>query len=375
MRVWFITGVTGFVGGEVVRRILQRSDDRVIGLIRAASDGALHTRRQKLLHSLMGIGLEPDHFDRFEAVRGDITKPGLGLAPEDRQRVVVEVSRIVHSAASVRFDLSLEDARKHNYHGTSEVMALAQEIADTGRLERMGYLGTCYVAGDRTDVVTADELDVGQGFRNTYEQTKMESEKLVRGHWDRLPITVFRPSIIVGDSRTGKTQSFNVIYWPLQIYAKGLWPDFFIGNLDAPSDVVPVNFVSDALLYLMDQASSDGCCFPLAAGVDKCTTNRKIIELASEFFDRPFPEIIPPEAFTEEERLRRYNQLKPTQRSMIRQGIQYLPYFCQSPLFDNSNTLEALAGTGLEPPAVEAYFKTLFDYCKRSEWGRRPVDD
>jgi len=374
-RTWFITGVTGFVGGEVLRRILQRTDDRVIGLIRSASPEALEGRTERTLRSALGIGLEPGHIERFEAIRGDITQPGLGMTAEARAKVVAETTHVLHSAASVRFDLSLEDARAHNVHGTTEMLALAMEIQAAGNLVRVGYLGTCYVAGTRTDVVYADELDAGQGFRNTYEQTKLESEKLVREHWDRLPIAIFRPSIIVGDSRTGKTQSFNVIYWPLQIYAKGMWPDFFIGNLDAPSDVVPVNFVADALLYLMDKASSEGRCFPLSAGVDKGTTNRTIIEMASKFFDRPFPEIIAPEDFTDEERIRRYNELKPTHRAMIRQGIQYLPYFAQSPQFDNTPTLEALAGTGLEPPAVEEYFQTLFDYCKRSEWGRKPIED
>ena len=372
---WFITGVTGFVGGELLRRIMQRTDDRVIGLIRAASDEALQSRTDKLLGSSLGIHLLPDHAERFTAVRGDIARPGLGMSDEDRQLVVTEATRLLHNAASVRFDLALDEARKHNVVGTEGMLELAREVSAAGRLERMGYVGTCYVAGRRTGVVYAHELDEGQEFKNTYEQTKCESEKLIREAWDELPIVVFRPSIIVGDSRTGRTQSFNVIYWPLQIYAKGMWPDFFIGNLDAPSDVVPVNFVADAMLYLLDQASSVGQCFPLAAGVNKVATNRKIIEMASEFFDRPFPEIISPEDFSDEEQIRRYNELSATQRSMIAQGIQYLPYFANSPTFDNTPTLEALAGTGLEPPAVEEYFLNLFDYCKRSQWGRTPVVD
>ncbi len=374
-RVWFITGVTGFVGGELLRRIMLRTDDEVIGLIRAANDDAIQTRIDKLLEGSLGADLLPEHAARFTGVRGDISQPGLGMSDEHRQLVVRRATRLLHNAASVRFDLTLEEARKHNVVGTEGMLELGREVARDGELERFGYVGTCYVAGRRTGVVLADELDEGQEFKNTYEQTKCESEKLIRDAWDELPIVVFRPSIIVGDSRTGRTQSFNVIYWPLQIYAKGMWPDFFIGNLEAPSDVVPVNFVADAMLYLLDQESSNGCCFPLAAGVDKVATNRKIIEMASEFFDRPFPEIISPEDFSDEERIRRYNELSATQRSMIAQGIQYLPYFAQSPMFDNTPTLEALAGTGLEPPAVEDYFLNLFDYCKRSQWGRKPVDD
>ncbi len=374
-RVWFITGVTGFVGGEVLRRLLRRTEDRVFGLVRAASDDALTTKLDKLVAKTIGEDLREAFDARFEAVRGDISRDGLGLSDVDRERVVDATTRIIHSAASVRFDLPLDEARLHNVKGTDSILDLAQQIQDRGHLERVGYIGTCYVAGDRKDVVKADELDVGQGFRNTYEQTKLESEQRVREHWDRLPIAVFRPSIIVGDSRTGRTQSFNVIYWPLQIYAKGMWPDFFVGDLDAPSDVVPVNFVADALLYLLDQPSSEGQCFHLAAGLDKCTTNRVIMEMASRYFERPIPEVIDPDDFGMEERARRYEQLSPTQRTLIAQGIQYLPYFTSNPLFDNSNTVEALAGTDIEPLAVDAYFEKLFDYCKRSHWGRRPVED
>ena len=271
----------------------------------------------------------------------------------------------------MRFDLKLDEARKHNVDGTTRMLDLALRAAELGGLERFAYVGTCYVAGDRTDVVKAEELDVGQGFRNSYEQTKLESEKLVRAHMDRLSIAIFRPSIIVGDSRTGETSSFNVIYWPVRVYARGWWP-FFIGNPDAPADVVPINFVCDAMLHILDQDDCAGNCYPLAAGVDGCSTNGEMMKLAAHHFDQPLPEIIRPEEFTDEYRIEMYNRLSASQRAIIGQGIQYLPYMSQNPFFDNTPTLEALAGTDLRPPRVDEYFANLFDFAKRTDWGRRP---
>ena len=84
------------------------------------------------------------------------------------------------------------------------------------------HVSTAYVAGDRVGVISEHDGDVGQTFRNTYEQTKLKAEQLVTD--SGLPAAIVRPSVIVGDSATGWTQAFNVIYWPLQAFARGLFP-------------------------------------------------------------------------------------------------------------------------------------------------------
>ena len=370
-RVWFITGITGFVGSETLRRILKRTDARVIGLVRAASEDSLQSRYDKLLTGAFG-GDAPQYAERVEFIRGELTEEHFGMDDATWERVSSTATHILHCAASVRFDLPLDEARRLNVGGTVKAIELGLAAAASGQLERFCYVGTCYVAGDRTDVVMAEELNVGQGFRNSYEQSKCESEQLVRDHMDRLPVVIFRPSIIVGDSRTGKTPAFNVIYWPVRIYAQGWWKEKFIGNMNAPADVVPINFVCDALLYILERADCIGHCYPLAAGTERCATNEVVIRLASKFFDQPMPDIIDPVDFTPEVQMAMYERLTPAQRSLVAQGKNYVPYFSQSPLFDNGPTMAALEGSGIEPPEVEEYFTNLFDYCKRTNWGRRP---
>ena len=136
------------------------------------------------------------------------------------------------------------------------------------QLRSLAYVGTAYVAGERTDLVRESELAVGQSYRNTYEQTKAEAEALVRSRLGSLPGVILRPSIIVGDSRTGVTSSFKMMYWPLKIYARRLWRTV-PGYPDAVLDIVPVDFVAAAVARLaFDEAAlgSDGAPVRRAAG-------------------------------------------------------------------------------------------------------------
>ena len=101
------------------------------------------------------------------------------------------------------------------------MLELAELCRRRGGLRRFSYVSTAYVAGTHDGEFSEDQLDVGQGFRNPYERSKFEAEQLVRAYRGRLPIQVFRPSIIVGERATGWTVSFNVLYAPLKAFAAG----------------------------------------------------------------------------------------------------------------------------------------------------------
>ena len=217
-----LTGATGFVGTAVLARILERTDRHVVILVRATSQSEADARLDALLAS---VSDSPErHRGRVTAVCGDLTAPRLGLG-ENRAWVSEQVSEIIHGAASVAFELSLSESRAINREGTRRVLALAHECAVRGDgLRRMTYVSTAYVAGDRRGCAQESELDVGQRFRNAYEQSKHEAERLVRSQRERLPITVVRPSIVVGERGTGWTSSFNVMYGPLRALAVGALP-------------------------------------------------------------------------------------------------------------------------------------------------------
>ena len=205
------------------------------------------------------------------------------------------VSEIVHGAASVSFEHRLQAARAINVDGTRRVLEFAERCQARGGLRRFSYISTAYVAGEHAGCFSEDDLDVGQRFRNTYEQSKFEAECLVARSRGQLPITVLRPSIIVGERDSGWTASFNVLYWPLRAFARGSYAAL-PARRDAPVDVVPVDYVADATFALSQAPEAEGATFHLTAGAHVSSVG-ELVELATAFFGRPAPRLIEPSLY------------------------------------------------------------------------------
>src|SRR3954454_17213013 len=155
----FLTGATGFLGMELLARYLERSDRTVYALVRADTDERAQDRLDETVSRMLPNPAA--HAGRAIAVRGDVMRPGLGMAPRRRAELAETVGEIVHGAASVSFALPLPDSRAINVCGTENVLAFAQRVKD---LDRLGYISTAYVAGDHRGVFREDELDIGQDF-------------------------------------------------------------------------------------------------------------------------------------------------------------------------------------------------------------------
>ena len=198
------------------------------------------------------------------AIAGDVVEPELGLTLGDRN-TLAQVDRILHCAASVSFALPLAEARAINVIGTERLLALARSLP---RLQRFDAVSTAYVAGCRTSRILESELDHDAGFHSSYEQSKNESEQVLRRAMLDLPITVRRPSIVVGDSRTGRTGAWKVLYWTLKIVARGFLP-VIPHDPEGKLDIVPVDFVADAIFALANDPETIGRTYHLAAGPDR----------------------------------------------------------------------------------------------------------
>jgi thioester reductase-like protein len=364
-----LTGATGFVGMELLSRYLEHTDRRVYALVRGASDREVAQRLERTLCCLFG----PDHphAERVVAVRGDITRPGLGLRGGG-DWLAERVSEIVHGAASVSFDLGSEAARQINVGGTQRMLAFAERCQSRNGLRRFSYISTAYVAGEHMGCFSEDELDVGQRFRNAYEESKFEAECLVTRSRQQLPVTVLRPSIIVGARESGWTASFNVLYWPLRAYARGAYA-VLPARRDAPVDVVPVDYVADAIFALSQAREADGATFHLTAGAHTSSVG-ELVELASAFFGRPAPGLIEPSLYrrvvhpllvraTRDERRRR----------ALRRSEVFFPYFEVGALYDDRRARVALRGTGIAPTPLRTYFDRLLMFALAADWGRREI--
>jgi long-chain acyl-CoA synthetase len=209
------------------------------------------------------------------------------------------------------------------------------------------------------------DLDLGQGFRNSYEQSKFEAEKLVRNR-DGVPFTILRPSIVVGDRHSGWTAAFNVLYWPLRAFARGLFTA--VPALPgAHVDVVSVDFVADAIHSLCQDPQSVGETYNLTAG-SHATTIGEIAQLASRYFRRPQPLLISPAEF--EARTRAAGAKA---RAALQTGQEYFPYFAVQTVFDEARTRAHLGPAGIQVSPLGDYLERLLDFATRSRWGKRPI--
>lgn len=365
----FLTGATGFVGMELLARYLQRTDRIVYALVRGDSDEEAQARLDAVIRRMLP---DPAPFaDRAIAVRGDVMRPGMGMAPRRRAELADDVGEIVHSAASVSFTLPLHESRAINVAGTQNVLDFAELVARRGDgLRRLSYVSTAYVAGDHRGVFHEDQLDIGQGFRNPYERSKFEAEMVVRGYCSRLPIQVFRPSIIVGEADTGWTPAFNVIYWPLKAFARGAYKAI-PARRSSPVDVVPVSYVADALFDISRQEAPSGTTYNLAAG-DAASSVGEMLELSGEYFERRTPAVIPQSLYkwilhplllrTGDERRRR----------ALAASEVFFPYFAMRVRYDTTNARTALKGTGISVPPLTDYFARLMDFAVAADWGKSP---
>jgi len=359
-----LTGATGFLGGELLVRWLERTDRDVITLIRAPDDAAASARLDGALRQLDGQTSE--HRRRVRAVAADITAPGLGLDERQADALADEVDTIVHSAASVSFELPLEQARAINVGGTQRMLELAARCARRdGGLRRYGHVSTAYVAGDRRGVAREDELDEGGArFRNSYERSKAEAERRVREAAGDLPAQIFRPSIVVGKSTTGWTSSFNVLYAPLRAFALGAFPAI-PGRRSAPVDVVPVDYVADAVVGLADGEGGDGETFHLVAG-EHASSVGELIDLGAAELGVTPPRVVPPALWRlVAPVLRRH--LPARARLVLERSDQYFPYFATRVRFDARRARAAGIGP---PPLLRDYFGRLVAYARAARWGR-----
>ena len=364
-----ITGATGFIGMEILARYLERDDRPVYALVRGRNDAEAELRLRSTLRSFFGS--DDAHRSRAIAVAADIEQPGLGLDPQRRDELAERVTDIVHSAASVSFTLSLEDSRQINVEGTRRMLEFATLCARGGGLRSFSYVSTAYVAGTHAGQFHEEDLDVGQRFRNPYEQSKFEAERLVRAYARRLPIQIFRPSIVVGEQTTGWTASFNVLYSPLKAFERGTLPAL-PARRSAPVDVVPVDYVADAVYHLARQQPAGGETYHLVAG-RRATTVGKLIDLSADRLGRRRPYVIPPGLFRRVVYPVLTRHGPPRARSGLKRSKVFFPYFAMDVSYDDHQTRRRLEPAGISVPPIESYFDRLLGYAASASWGREPV--
>jgi len=264
-----LTGASGFLGTQAARKLLQDPALSLIAIVRAET-------RESALRRLSRVWWDwPELIEaigtRVEVLCGDVAFPRLGLDAATYTDLTTRVTHIVHTAADLRLNAPLDELRKTNVQGTAQVLELAYAVQRDHGLTRLAHVSTAYVCGKREGVIPEDALSAEYGFSSAYEESKCEGERLVQQAKAGLPISVFRPGMIVGDSATGAIKTFNTFYVPLRLYLTGkLW--VAPTGADLRLNVVPVDYVADAIVRLTFAAEAEGLNFHLTAPYESLFT-------------------------------------------------------------------------------------------------------
>ncbi|MFB6280073.1 MAG: SDR family oxidoreductase [Salinibacter sp.] len=342
----FLTGVPGFLGTRLLRALAAAQPASSFGLL---VQPKFEARTQSLLADL-------DLADRAEVLPGDITAPDLGLG--DRYDDVADrITTAVHLAAVYDLTIPRDAAWRVNVDGTRHVLDL---LAQSPNLERFGYVSSAYVSGERTGTIYEDELVHDAGFKNFYEESKYHAEVIVQERMDTVPTLIFRPSIVVGDSETGETDKFDGPYFVLN--ALRTLPRYTlmtrIGSGTEPVNLVPVDFVIEAMVHLMGTGGHEGTVFHLTD--PQPLTAQALLELFADLLDMHVAYVpVPPSVA----------------RRLMSTGIgralgiapELIDYFDHPSRYDASNTQSALGNTSISCPAVPDYAPTMVEYARQHQ--------
>jgi thioester reductase-like protein len=351
--VSLVTGFPAFTARRLVRALTAADPDERIHLL----------AREKFAAAAAEFldTLPAEARARVRILEGDVCDMDLGLAGAEYHALAGELTAIHHTAAVYYLGAKRELVERVNVDGTRTVIELA---GDCGKLRRLIHWSTAQVAGARSGVILEEELDTGQRFRNVYEETKFKAERMAREAQRRLPVTILRPGVIVGDSQTGEIDKFDGPYYlmvlivssPLDVHLP------LPGRGNAPLNLVPIDFVVDAAVALSKDPRAAGGTFHLT---DPCPFSaRTVYELVAHRADKKPPRGAIPTG------LARALLRAPGLERLARAPLAFLEAFNHLALYNCRHTLALLDGNVRCPP-FDTYVDNLVRYVREVQAQRR----
>ena len=365
MNTYFITGATGVLGSAIVRELLKNTSVKLILLIRAKDENTLRQRIEWLCNFL-----EIDSFTitgRVDFIRGDTELENLGLSIHELMSLSTSVTHIIHSAASVRMNLPLKQARLAAVAATKNILQLAQLCKQNGILKKIEVVSTVGVGGRWRGPLPERWIAESRVFHNTYEQSKAEAEAVVEHQvMNGLPITVHRPSMIVGDSKTGCTPHFQIFYHLVEFVA-GRRTRGFLPNLSHRYvDLIPADFVAQVIVWSSSASQTAGKILHLCAGPKFAVPLERIRVIAQNKFKErsvPVPKgiILPFFLFKAFIKLMALNTSWRKRHSLAILSI-FLDYLAENQEFSNADTLNLIKSSGIQVPKMDDFLEPVFNY-------------
>lgn len=366
---YFVTGSTGVIGSALIPMILEDQDCQVWTLIRADSPEHLEARLEELIVFCdMDAEWEQSARRRIVPILGDTGKSKFALSNAIYTEITNQCTHIIHCAGEVRMNLPLEAARQHAIGAAQNIVELALSCQTSGSLQKIEFISTVGVAGRMPGILPETWISKPREFHNSYEQAKAETEDYLREQIEQynLPVTLHRPSMVVGDSKAGKIIQFQVFYYLCEFIAGrrtfGILPYFS----DAVVDTVPVDYVAQVIKWSSDQGNSTvGKIFHLCSGPNfsiRITQLQKIVRIImkNHGVKLPLMILVPSVLYTPLLKL-----ITPLVPEKMRRPIKTLPifvdYLSESNLFDNKNTITYLKKkSGPELIPIKNYLEKVF---------------
>jgi thioester reductase-like protein len=344
----FITGFPGFIADRLLER-LARTDSRFILLVQPSFAARARDEIARIAQ------LSGKSIDDFQIVTGDISEPGLALSLADTTLAREQTTRAFHLAAVYDLAVERELALRVNVGGTRNVLEFARSMP---HLRHFHHVSTCYVAGKREGVILETELQHDAGYRNFYEESKYLAEVEVDSLKQELPITIHRPAVVCGDSKTGETVKYDGVYY-LILYLLN-WPSLSainIGNHKVSLNLVPVDFVVDAIAALAFDERAIGKTLQLA-DPSPLTTNQLFNAIAGSINGKQ-SRITAPLSWVH------FLLMLPPSPKITGLPHHAVPYFFVKQLYDSSQAQQLLAGHAIRCPPFETYVDRIVDFVHR----------
>lgn len=345
----FLTGFPGFIASRLVRRLASEGAGFLLLVQPAFIERAQQELKQIADHSGKPLA-------NFRILEGDIIKSDLGLSSRELEMARAESTVIFHLAAIYDLAVARDVAMSVNVDGTRNVNQFARSLPN---LRHYHYVSTCYVAGKRRGRILERELRHEAGFRNYYEETKYLAEAEVDSLKSELPVTIYRPSVVCGDSQTGETAKYDGIYYLIHYLLK--WPrvlSFFnIGNREVSLNLVPVDFVVGGMVALARDARAVGKTIQLA-DPNPLSTYELFNTIACQISGRGSRITVPAS-------LVQSCLMLPPSPSISGLPHRAVPYFFLSQTYDTSLAVELLEPHSVRCPAFPNYAKAIVEFVTR----------
>jgi nucleoside-diphosphate-sugar epimerase len=345
----FITGFPGFIASRLLKRLAAQGA-RLILLVQPALVDKATSEIVEL------VGAAGRSTGDFSIVQGDISQRNLGLSTEDLAMTRASATRVFHLAAIYDLAVARELAQRINVEGTKNVNAFVRSLP---HLRHYHHVSTCYVAGKREGRIFETELRHDAGFRNFYEESKYLAELEVEALKSECPVTIHRPAVVCGDSKTGETAKYDGVYYLIRYLLQ--WPSALsqlnIGNHKVSLNLVSIDFVVDAMAALAFDDAAIGKTVQLADPAP-LTTNQLFNAIAKSIGDRRSKITVPPSW------VQFFLMLPPSPRIT---GLPHhaVPYFFVKQIYDSTHAQQLLSRHNIHCPPFQSYVDVIVDYAAK----------